>query len=276
MTDERHGGEATPLTPFWTCDYATVYAGDCLRVIRSMPDQSVDAVVTDPPYSSGGLMRADRNRGTSDKYVLTGTERQNPEFFGDNRDQRSFLAWASMWLTECYRVTREGGALMCFTDWRQIPVMSDAIQCGGYVWRGIVPWDKTEAVRPQRGWFRAQCEYVLTATRGSLGKEQERAVAACLPGVIRQSVRAHEKQHITAKPVALMQQLLQVLPPGSTVLDPFAGSGTTALAAKNLNLKSISVEMSAEYCGRIRHRLAQDVLPLFGGADNRDGEEEGT
>ena len=89
-------------------------------------------------------------------------------------------------------------------------------------------------------------------------------------------MRAHEKQHITAKPVALMQQLLQVLPPGSTVLDPFAGSGTTALAAKNLNLKSISVEMSAEYCGRIRHRLAQDVLPLFGGADNRDGEEEGT
>ena len=256
-----------PCSPFWVCDYATVYAGDCLNVLRSLPSQSVDAIVTDPPYSSGGLMRSDRNNKTSDKYTMTGTLKMHPEFYGDNRDQRSFLAWASMWLSECFRVTKEGGVLMCFTDWRQIPIMTDAIQCGGWVWRGIVPWDKTEGVRPQMGWFRAQCEYVLTASRGSLGQEQSREVKVCLPGIFRENVRASEKQHITGKPVPLMKLLMEVLPQGSVVLDPFAGSGTTALAAKEMNMKSISVEMSAAYCERIKDRLSQEVLPLFDSAN---------
>lgn len=247
----------------WECESATVYAGDCLEVLRSLPDKSVDAVVTDPPYSSGGLMRSDRNQKTSDKYTVDGTIKMHPEFYGDNRDQRGFLAWASMWLSECFRVTKEGGVLLCFTDWRQLPIMTDAIQCGGYVWRGIVPWDKTEGSRPQRGWFRAQCEYVLTASRGSMGQEQSRGVEVCLPGIFRENVKASEKQHITGKPVALMKRLMEILPKEAVVLDPFAGSGTTALAAKEMNLKSISVEMSETYCERIAARLRQEVLPLY-------------
>jgi site-specific DNA-methyltransferase (adenine-specific) len=265
---------APPCSPFWQCNYASVYAGDCLNVLRSLPSQSVDAVVTDPPYSSGGLMRADRNKKTSEKYTLPNTLNKHPEFFGDNRDQRSFLAWATMWLSECFRVTKEGGVLMCFTDWRQLPIMTDAIQCGGYVWRGIVPWDKTEGVRPQMGWFRAQCEYILVASRGSMGQEQTRDVKVCQPGIFRENVRAHEKQHITGKPLALMKRLMEVLPQRAIVLDPFAGSGTTALACKQMNLKSISIEMSAEYCQRIKDRLSQEVLALFNSANYDEHDDD--
>ena len=249
-------------SPYWACDYATLYAGDSLSILRGLPTASVDAVITDPPYSSGGLMRSDRSLETSAKYVMEGTEKTHPEFYGDNRDQRSFAFWASLWLAECWRVTKPGGFLLCFTDWRQLPTMTDAIQAGGWVWRGIVPWDKTEAVRPQRGWFRAQAEYVLTASHGTMGKEQERGVTVCLPGVFRENVRSAEKQHITGKPVALMQRLLEVVPSGGVVLDPFAGSGTTLLAAKNLGLRSIGCEMSPDYCEVIRRRLSQEVLAL--------------
>jgi site-specific DNA-methyltransferase (adenine-specific) len=255
---------------FWECPYATVYQGDSLHVLRSLPTASVDAVVTDPPYSSGGLMRGDRSVKTSDKYVLTGTQVDRPEFYGDNRDQRGFLAWCSLWLAECVRIVKPGGYLMAFVDWRQLPTLSDAIQAGGWVWRGIVVWDKTEGVRPQMGWFRAQCEYVLVASNGGMGKEQDREVRVCAPGVFRENVRASEKLHITGKPVPLIKRLMEVLPPESVVLDPFAGSGTTALAAKEMNLKSISVEMSEAYCGVIRDRLAQDVLPLYSGNTKED------
>lgn len=250
------------MVPFWTCDYCSVYQGDSLAILRELPTASVDAVVTDPPYSSGGLMRSDRGVETSAKYTITGTERQHPEFFGDNRDQRSFSFWCSLWLAECWRITKPGGTLLCFTDWRQLPSMTDAIQAGGWVWRGIAVWDKTEGVRPQRGFFRAQAEYIITASHGGMGKEQDREVGVCLPGVFRENVRAAEKQHITGKPVPLMQRLLEIVPPNGVVLDPFAGSGTTLLAAKNLNLRGIGVEMSVEYCEVIKQRLGQEVLQL--------------
>jgi site-specific DNA-methyltransferase (adenine-specific) len=67
--------------------------GDALGVLRSMPTASVDAVITDPPYSSGGFTRGDRAGSTSTKYTLTGTQVERPEFAGDNRDQRSFGYW---------------------------------------------------------------------------------------------------------------------------------------------------------------------------------------
>jgi site-specific DNA-methyltransferase (adenine-specific) len=254
--------------PYFRSDFTTVYQGDCLHILRTLGDGTVDAVVTDPPYSSGGLMRGDRNQKTSAKYVLNGSGKMRPEFFGDNRDQRSFAMWASLWLSECARVTKPGGFLLCFTDWRQLPIMTDAIQCGGWVWRGIVPWDKTEGVRPQMGWFRAQCEYVLTASLGSMGNEQERAVRKCLPGFFRENVRAHEKQHITGKPVSLMKQLLDVMPPGATILDPFAGSGTTLLAAQQIGLQSIGVEMSREYCEVIKERLSAPMQMALMASDS--------
>lgn len=253
----------TAGSPFWECDHCTVYNGDSLLILRALPTASVDAIVTDPPYSSGGLMRADRTHArTSQKYTVTGTAIRRPEFHGDNRDQRSFQFWCSLWLAECYRITKPGGYLLSFSDWRQLPTMTDAIQAGGWVWRGIVVWDKTEAAKPQRGWFRAQAEYILTASHGTIGKEQERTVAVCAPGVFRKAVNHAEKMHITGKPTAVLQQLMQVLLPGSVVLDPFAGSGTTLLAAKNLGHRSIGIEMSGEYCEVIRQRLSQAVLNL--------------
>lgn len=243
----------------------SLFHGDSLHILRSLPGASVDAVITDPPYSSGGLFRSDRaGVRTSDKYVLHGTLGYRPEFHGDNRDQRGYLAWCSLWLAECYRVTRPGGALMCFTDWRQLPTLSDAIQSGGWVWRGIVPWDKTEGVRPQRGWFRSQCEYVLTGSSGGLGQEQNRKVQACLPGCFREPVRPAEKHHMTGKPVTLMKDLMGVLPVGSTILDPFAGGGATLVAAMELGHRAIGIEISGEYFDVIRDRLRRlsPMLPI--------------
>ena len=251
------------MTPFHSEDLVTLYCGDSLKLLGGMPAGSVQAVITDPPYSSGGLTRADRaNVGTSAKYVQQGTIKSYPEFFGDNRDQRSFIYWCTLWLAECWRITSAGGYLLMLSDWRQLPAMTDAIQAGGWVWRGIVPWDKTEGSKPQRGWFRHQCEYVLCASKGSMGQEQSREVETCAPGLWRQKVNPAEKWHTTGKPVELMQFIMQVLPRGAVILDPFAGSGSTLVAARNLGFKSIGIELSAEYCERVRARLAQDVLLL--------------
>lgn len=80
-------------------------------------------------------------------------------FSGDNRDQRSWCFWMTQWLALCQVRVKPGGYVMIFTDGRQLPMLTDAFQAGGFIWRGVIPWDKTESARaPHTGYFRHQCE----------------------------------------------------------------------------------------------------------------------
>ena len=183
-------------------DGVALYLGEMFALLRAMPSHSFDAVVCDPPYSSGGLMRSDRASKTSDKYVLTGTQQEgHPEFTGDNRDQRAFTFWCTLWMSECLRLVKPGGVLMSFIDWRNGPALADAIQAAGWIWRGRVSWDKTEAARPQKGWFRTgQLEDIMLGTHGPMLQEQLRD-GPCLAGLWRGAVNSEPKHHITGKPV---------------------------------------------------------------------------
>lgn len=121
--------------------------GDGLAALRTLPDACVDAVITDPPYSSGGMYRGDRSQDPSAKYVQNQVKTVRPEFAGDNRDQRAFGYWCSIWLGECQRVAKARAPICLFTDWRQLAVVTDVVQSGGWVLRGIAPRDKTEGCR---------------------------------------------------------------------------------------------------------------------------------
>jgi site-specific DNA-methyltransferase (adenine-specific) len=231
--------------------------GDCLDVLPGLASGSVDAVITDPPYSSGGAFRSDKNKSTADKYIGSGYSNdtaayERPEFSGDNKDQRSYLHWSAVWLLSALDATKPSGICCLFTDWRQLPITTDALQAGGWVWRGLGVWDKTEAARPQRGWFRNQCEYVVWGSNGPMPDEGE-----CLPGVWRQSVLSEGKEHIAGKPVAIMSQIARICRPGGTVLDPFMGSGTTGVACVKLGLNFIGIEKEPRYFAVAERRIAQ-------------------
>lgn len=254
-----------------------VERGDAMGLLVAMPDDCVDAVVTDPPYSSGGAFRSDRAGGARAKYLTTGSAGLDrlPEFYGDNRTERGLLLWSTLWLAECWRVTRPGGALAVFCDWRSLPTFSDAIQAGGWSWRGIGVWRKPQAKsRPTMGGLWNDTEYVLWASKGA------RAAGECLPGVGECAAPASQHRlHATEKPQDILVDLVRFAPPGGVVLDPFAGSGSTAVAAATRGRSSISFELSAEYVAIIRRRLAElerhgadtarvgDAPTLFGGDD---------
>lgn len=84
--------------------------------------------------------------------------------------------------------------------------MIDAVQVAGWVYRGITVWDKTEAVRPQKGWFRAQAEFIVLASAGPLESASD---CGASPGVFRYGVKPQEKEHITGKPLGLFCELRQ-------------------------------------------------------------------
>jgi site-specific DNA-methyltransferase (adenine-specific) len=228
--------------------------GEAYALLRQLPDACVDAVITDPPYSSGGQFRSDRMQGTADKYTRNGTKIERAPFHGDNRDQRAFLGWCTLWLSECLRIAKPGAPLVMFADWRQVPIATDAVQAGGWIWRGLAAWDKTEGARPTMGNFRAQCEYMIAAGSGARDEERDLEVG-CLPGVFRHPVLQADKFHPTGKPTALLLDLVKVCRPGGLVLDPFAGSGTTLVAALRTGRRAIGFELSAEYSSLATERL---------------------
>lgn len=110
--------------------------GDCLTLMKEVEPGSVDLVLCDPPYSSGGTHAGDRKANTTAKYTdrnFDGAARL-PAFSGDNMDQRSFTAFMRWVCSELRQKTREGGILEIFVDWRNLPAMTDAVQmagCGG-------------------------------------------------------------------------------------------------------------------------------------------------
>jgi site-specific DNA-methyltransferase (adenine-specific) len=245
----------------------TMLEGESLGVMMTLPDACAAAVITDPPYSSGGFTRGDRMAGTTNKYVLTGTQIERPDFAGDNRDQRGYLKWCTLWLDECLRITRPGGSLLMFTDWRQLPTTTDAVQAGGWVWRGIVPWDKGDGTRPRRGGFRSQAEYVVWCTAGGARDDVDECLPGWLhvldgavePGWIHAPVTQADKHHITGKPTELMRALSHVCHPGELIFDPFAGSGTTGVGALLEGRRFLGVEKMPSYAAIARHRLASVI-----------------
>lgn len=234
-----------------------VRQGDALALLRAMPSASVDAIITDPPYSSGGMVRGDRMASQLTKYVGSGpdgrTTRTFPEFTGDMRDQRAYGYWCALWMGEALRVATPGAPILLFTDWRQLPTTVDAMQAGGWVWRGIAVWDKTDCGgRPAMGRFRAQAEYVPWGSSGPMPDRVGRA----LGGVFRHYTD-RDKDHATQKPVGLMRDLVKIVPEGGTVLDPFAGAGTTGVAALLEGRRFIGFEMVEHYAAIARARCAE-------------------
>ena len=225
--------------------------GDNMSIMPTLEPGSFDAIITDPPYASGGLTNSERRRSTSSKYQFGDTIKKYPDFDNDCRDQRTHAMWSLRWLSESFRLTRQGGFLACFSDWRQLPTMSDAIQIAGWTWRGILTWDKTEACRPIKGFFRNQTEFVLLATKGQMSP----VANVYLPGCVRNYLPPAEKRHLTAKPVPLMVHLMRVLAPGSRILDPFAGSGSTLVAAREQGHHCLGIELSPSYAAITRDRL---------------------
>lgn len=235
----------------------TLHCGDALALLPRLRrrDSNIDALICDPPYSSGGLFKGDRAADPRIKYEQDGVKRSRPAFPGDNRDQRSWTRWCALWLGEALPLVREGGYVLLFTDWRQLPAATDAIQAAGFVWRGIVAWDKGQGARaPHKGYFRHQCEYILWGTKGRCPIASH---AGPFAGCLHHTVRQADKFHLTGKPTQLMRELVQVVPRGSTILDAFMGSGTTLVAAVETGRHAVGIELDRPTFRAAKERIAR-------------------
>lgn len=243
------------MKPTWRTRDGRValYCGDCLDVLPTLEAGGVDAVVTDPPYSSGGAFRGDRAASAVSKYVQTqqAEARAGMGFSGDARDQRAFLAWCALWSTACLRAAKDGAVLCCFSDWRQVPILTDAVQAGGWTWRNLCTWWKP-GCRMQRGRFSSSAEFIIYATAGphaSDGEASPQNVFQCA------TLTGRRKTHIAEKPQPVAAWAASVTRKGAAVLDPFFGTGSTALACIQTGRRFIGIEKEPKYFDIAKRRI---------------------
>lgn len=202
---------------------------------------SFDLVIADPPYSSGAGNLTGKQQATGEKYGLRGLP---PDFAGDSQDQRAWTRWMAAWLSMANEICVDGAVALIFTDWRQLPSTTDALQWANWSWRGIIPWDKLNA-RPQLGRFRQQAEFIVWGSKGAM--PYDRGVGV-LPGAYGCPPPAPRvRRHQTEKPVKLLRQLMQICPKGGKILDPFMGSGAAEEAALLEGYDIVGIELTKHY-----------------------------
>ncbi|WP_240451709.1 hypothetical protein [Helicobacter sp. L8] len=113
----------TDLTPYLN----QVFHADALEFMGKLPDNSIDCVLIDPPYCSGGVKSLNaRNASTNKKYV--GGNDQYYEFVGDGKDQRLWIAWMGWVFVELARILKPSTYFFSFIDWRMLPALFKLLQ----------------------------------------------------------------------------------------------------------------------------------------------------
>lgn len=241
----------------------TILHGDTLSLLRSFQPGSFDALITDPPYASGGSKPCEKTRTTNQKYSSMDKDSALPDFDGDQKDQRSWTRWMAEWLSDARKVCKPGAPICLFIDWRQYPSITDALQWAGWIWRGCAVWDKLTC-RPQKGRFRQQSEYIIWGSNGSLPIDRP---VGCLPGVFRYA-NPQNRTHVTEKPLQLMRDLVKICVPGGRILDPFCGAGTTILAARLEGYEAVGIEVTDAY-----YKLGSDRVKFALSAHEEEKEQ---
>ncbi len=233
-----------------------LYRGDALHLLQRIPDTYFDAVITDPPYASGRTL-ADKAASTAAKYTATKRRCPFPDFDGDTMDQRSWTLFMIDVLREAHRCSVSGAVCAIFIDWRNLPSLSEAMQRAGWIWRGVAVWDKVNA-RPQRGRFTQQSEFIVWGSKGALSVNRP---VPTLPGVFAvYGGSIPDRIHQTQKPLELMRHVVKICVPGGRILDPFAGSGTTLLAARLEGYSAVGTESNPIIAQSAAERLGIDTM----------------
>lgn len=218
-----------------------IFNEDCLQTLAGMQDDSIDCVITDPPYS--GLLAKSRsgNGGRFDQ------SEHHIEF--DDMSERAFLLFIKPIFRELYRVMKLGSHLYCFTDWKQLRNMADCLELASLKLVNIVCWDKGHF--GTGAGYRSQSEYLLVFSKGLPNIFNLKNV-----GNVIKVKRAADAIHPHQKPTDLLKILIEnSTKENDLIYDPFAGSGSTLLTAKSMNRNFVGSELSKDYVEQIQARL---------------------
>jgi len=254
------------MKPYYADDLVTLYHGDCEQVLSQMLSEYADPqahiVVTSPPYnmglSPGGNGRGMYRPGGNNK---GGRFRDGYGQFNDAMPQDEYDEWQRRILSLLWQVIPDDGAI--FYNHRQrvehgrvrLPLGMDF----GIPLRQIITWDRGTAIGPNRRHFAVVAEWILLFAKPDFCLRDHSASG--MGDVWRLGMAREDYGHPAPFPESLPLRAIDAVHQPRSVLDPFAGVGTTLVAAQRLGVPAIGIEQNESFCEQTVRRLAQ--MPLL-------------
>lgn len=232
----------------------TLMKGDCIDRMQSIPDESIDLLLTDPPYNLGLFMK---HRGTN-----MGKLREN-HFAVADWDQISIEEWLSKmdaFFGEVSRIMKKRGAAIIFMSLIKAQSIIEIAIRHGFYYKTTGIWHKTNPIpRNMNLQFVNSTEawlyFTYGATTGTFNNEGRVEHDFVETSVVPLSEKKLGK-HPTQKPLRLMRHFIRLLTnENDIVLDPFMGSGSSGVAALQLNRKFVGIELSPNYFSLAKQRI---------------------
>ncbi len=236
----------------WTADFINkIICGDCIDIMKIIPDNSVGLVVTSPPYnlknSTGNGMKDGRGGKWANAALQNGYSEHH-----DNMPHSEYVEWQRTCLTQMMRILTDDGAIFYNHKWRvQNGLLQDRQDIvNGFPVRQIIIWRRKGGINFNLGYFLPTYEVIYLIAK----KKFKLASKANSYGDVWEFTQEMNNPHPAAFPVSLIDRIISSST-ADVVIDPFMGSGTTAIVARNLGRKYIGIDISKEYCEMAKNRL---------------------
>ena len=235
-----------------------IICGDALSVMRRMPAASVDLVITSPPYNirnSTGNGLKDGRGGKWERAAL----KNGYSHHEDCMPHEAYVTWQRQCLAEMLRVVANDGAIFYNHKWRvQGALLQDRQDIvAGFPVRQIIIWKRKGGINFNPGYFLPTYEVIyLIAKPGFRLAPKTNGV-----GDVWEFMQEVRNAHPAPFPVELIDRIVQSTT-AEAILDPFIGSGTTAISALNFGRDFVGIEISPDYCDEARRRIAAHRLAL--------------
>ena len=229
-----------------------IYNMDCIEGLKLIDNNSVDLVLTDPPYNTG-------IKKTNGKGRLC-------NFFMDDYNEEDYLNLVKNYIKECFRILKFDRAIYIYINWKSLGLWLDIMEEEGFNIKNVIVWDKmVHGLNYQN--YAYTYELIIYATKGYFYptnktiKDNNYGFYKDIWHIQRDINTDVNSEHETVKQIEVIRLPIQhTTKEGDIVFDGFMGTGTTAVACKQLNRRYIGFEISPEYCKIAEKRLNQKTL----------------
>jgi len=220
--------------------------GDCLEVMKTIPDESIDLIITSPPYNIGNMHSNHLQFGT---------------YSGNNMKEDKYQKWQIDVLNECFRVLKDNGSMFYnhkvrIKNGKAIHPLEWALK-SKFILKQEITWDMGKSANCDKIRFFPFSERIYWLVKDNKTKIYNQLNLSDVWRVVPKHKRK-DIGHIAIMPTEIVTNILSSIPDieNKVVLDPFMGSGTTGVACKNLNINFIGIELDENYFNIAKERIS--------------------